>query len=270
MRELLHILGALIKGLTSLTNHMTERIDGAGTPAHILYFVRCIEALADFEQIDHYIISDKLIQILNGDVEAHAWAQINKKPVWKCIAMHDRVKELFRNFDVGANGTNGGPPPTPPPPPPPRRSPPRPTPGASPEPPPPPRGGPPGDSDDDQSPPPPPPPPRYYDDNQTPPSTLTRSANYYHSLPSGLDFPDHDPSANPLPNPLPAHHKAHGATLQQEEHRPTNRHYRHLDHPRLNLCAHGIAFRCLGIAWSFPSAFASRPPLNSVLHQLTA
>ena len=38
MRELLNTLGALIKGLTSLANHMAERIDGAGTPAHIFYF----------------------------------------------------------------------------------------------------------------------------------------------------------------------------------------------------------------------------------------
>ena len=37
MRELLHIRGALIKGLTSLTNHMAERIDGPGTPTHIFY-----------------------------------------------------------------------------------------------------------------------------------------------------------------------------------------------------------------------------------------
>ena len=54
--------------------------------------MRCIESLAAFDLIDNYIRSDKLIQILHGDVEAHAWALINKKPVWKRIATHDRVK----------------------------------------------------------------------------------------------------------------------------------------------------------------------------------
>ena len=44
MRELLNILGAPIKALTSLTNHMAERINGAGTPTHIFYFVICIES----------------------------------------------------------------------------------------------------------------------------------------------------------------------------------------------------------------------------------
>ena len=178
MLELLNILGAFIKGLTSLTNHMAEIIDGAGTPAHIFYFVRCVESPDAFDLIDHYIRSDKLIQILHGDVEAHAWALINNEPVWKRIATHDQVKELFRNLGVSATGTKGGPPP---PPPPPGGSPPRPTPGGGPEPRPPPRGGPPGDDDDQRPPPPPPPPPRYYDDDQTPPSTPPRSANHYQS-----------------------------------------------------------------------------------------
>ena len=155
MRELLNTLGALIKGLTSMANILAERIDNAaGTNMHLFYFARCVESLAAFDLIDHYI----RIQILNGDVEAHAWALINSTPVWKRIATHNRVKEMFRNFDVSANGTNGGPPP------PPRGSPPRPSPGGGPDPPPPPppRGGPPGDDDDDQRPPPPPPPyPRY-------------------------------------------------------------------------------------------------------------
>ena len=132
MRELLHILGALIRGLTSLTYHMAERKDGAGTPAHIFYFVRCIESLAAFDLINHYIRPDYLIHILKGDVEAHAWALMNQMPAWKRIATHDRVKDMFRNFDGRANGTNGGPPP--PPPPPPRGSAPKPPPGASPEP----------------------------------------------------------------------------------------------------------------------------------------
>ena len=82
LRELLNILGALVKGLNSLANQTAEKTDGAGTAAHIFYFVRCIEALAAFDLIDHYIRSDKLIQTLNGDVEVHAWALINKKPVW--------------------------------------------------------------------------------------------------------------------------------------------------------------------------------------------
>ena len=84
---------------------MAEMIDGAGTPAHIFYLVRSIESLAAFGLVDHYIRSDKLIQIMHGDVEAHAWALINKKPVWKRMATHDRVKDMFRNFDVSANGT---------------------------------------------------------------------------------------------------------------------------------------------------------------------
>ncbi|MFM7989780.1 MAG: hypothetical protein ACKPKO_61750, partial [Candidatus Fonsibacter sp.] len=69
-----------------LVNLLAEGIDGAGTPAHILYFVRCVESLAAFDLIDHYIRTNKLIQILNGDVEAHAWALINSRPVWKRIA----------------------------------------------------------------------------------------------------------------------------------------------------------------------------------------
>ena len=77
MRELLYILGALIRGLTSLTYHMAERKDGAGTPAHIFYFVRCIEALAAFDLINHYVRPDYLIHILKGDVQAHAWALMN-------------------------------------------------------------------------------------------------------------------------------------------------------------------------------------------------
>ncbi|MFM7984121.1 MAG: hypothetical protein ACKPKO_32830, partial [Candidatus Fonsibacter sp.] len=71
MRELLHTLGALIKGLTLLANLLEEGIDGAGTPVHIFYFVGCVESLAAFDLIDHYIRTNKLIQILNGDVEAH-------------------------------------------------------------------------------------------------------------------------------------------------------------------------------------------------------
>jgi hypothetical protein len=88
---------------------MAERIDGAGTPTHILYFVRCIESLAGFHLIDHYIRSYKLIQIYNGDIEAHAWTLINKRTAWKRIATDDRVKALFRNFDLGASGADGGP-----------------------------------------------------------------------------------------------------------------------------------------------------------------
>ncbi|MFM7979988.1 MAG: hypothetical protein ACKPKO_11800, partial [Candidatus Fonsibacter sp.] len=71
-----------------------------------------------------------MIQSLNGDVEAHAWALINSRPVWKRIATRNIIKYMFRNLDVSAHGTNGDPPP---PPPPPRGSPPRPTPGGGPE-----------------------------------------------------------------------------------------------------------------------------------------
>ncbi|MFM7985766.1 MAG: hypothetical protein ACKPKO_41275 [Candidatus Fonsibacter sp.] len=85
---------------------MAERIDAAGTPAHIFYFVRCVESLAAFDLIDHYIRTNK--------------------SVWKRIATHNRVKDMFRNLDVSAHETNGGPPP---PPPPPRGSPPIPSPG---------------------------------------------------------------------------------------------------------------------------------------------
>ena len=279
MRGLLNVLGALIKGLTSLANHMAEGIDGAGTHAHVFYFVRCVESLAAFDLIDHYLRSDKLIQILHGDVEAHAWDLITNKPVGKRIATHDRVKGLFRNFDVSATGTNGGPPP-----PPPRGSPPRPAPGGGPEPPPPPRGGPPGDDDDQRPPPPQPPPPRYYDDDQTPPSTPPRSANHYRSQPSGrsssppgsgtllapqfvsgIDFPDQDPSDGPLPAP-PQGTRRYPPTRGTASNQP-HRHYRHPDRP----CCHGIAFPCLGIAWSFPStAFTNRPPLISISHRPTA
>ncbi|MFM7977709.1 MAG: hypothetical protein ACKPKO_00195, partial [Candidatus Fonsibacter sp.] len=49
-RELLNTLGALIQGLTSLANHMAERIDGEGTPAHIFYFVRCVASLGPLHQ----------------------------------------------------------------------------------------------------------------------------------------------------------------------------------------------------------------------------
>ncbi len=59
----------------------------------------------------------------------------------------------------------------------------------------------------------------------------------------------------------------------EEDHRETtttrDRHYPRLEYPRLDLCFHGIAFRCLGIAWSSPSAFAVSYPLDSILHHLT-
>ena len=48
MRELLNILGALIKGLTSLANHMTERIDGSGTHTHVFYFCQMYRIVSRF------------------------------------------------------------------------------------------------------------------------------------------------------------------------------------------------------------------------------
>ncbi|MFM7981063.1 MAG: hypothetical protein ACKPKO_17270, partial [Candidatus Fonsibacter sp.] len=87
-------------------------------------------------------------------------ALINSRPVWKRIATRKRVKEMFRNFDMSDNGSNGGPPPPPGgstpggSPPPPGGGP-----GPSQQPPPgggyPPGGGPPGDDDDDDQRPPP-------------------------------------------------------------------------------------------------------------------
>ena len=79
---------------------MAKRIDGADTPTHIFYVVRCIESLAGFHLIDHYIRSYKLLQILNGDVETHAWALINNRRDWNRVAANNRVKESFNNFDV--------------------------------------------------------------------------------------------------------------------------------------------------------------------------
>ena len=48
MRELLNILGSIIKALTSLTNHMAERIDGAGTPTHVFYFCQMYRIVSRF------------------------------------------------------------------------------------------------------------------------------------------------------------------------------------------------------------------------------
>ncbi|MFM7985674.1 MAG: hypothetical protein ACKPKO_40815, partial [Candidatus Fonsibacter sp.] len=73
--------------------------------------MRCIESLAAFDLIDHYIRTNKLIKILNGDVEAHTWALINSRPLWKRTTTHGKSRNMFRNFDVGDSGNNGGPPP---------------------------------------------------------------------------------------------------------------------------------------------------------------
>ena len=95
LHELLKQVGAIRKGLIKLINQLVHWIATADVNMInivVFHFVRSIEVLATFDLIYDYISSSKLIQILNGDIQARAWDLINKRPAWKRIATHDQVQ----------------------------------------------------------------------------------------------------------------------------------------------------------------------------------